>query len=71
MFDLSSTSLPRGTEGSNPSRSAGESDLRLNFATAGRVRRELACLGERSSRVIVASRPTPADDKENIYAGLE
>ena len=29
MFDLSSTSLPRGTEGSNPSSSSGESIANL------------------------------------------
>jgi hypothetical protein len=33
--------------------------------------REFTRLGERSSRVIVDSRPSPADDKDNIYAGFD
>src|SRR6266481_1192040 len=33
--------------------------------------REFARLRERSSRVIVDSRPSPADDKNNIYTGFD
>jgi hypothetical protein len=33
--------------------------------------REFTRLGERSSRVIVDARPSPADDKDNIYAGSD
>src|SRR5437879_2797157 len=58
MFDLSSTSLPRGTEGSNPSSSSGESSANLIFGDEWRANRVAPGLGEdlKGKRVALGSR---------------